>query len=231
MQLPLDPDSRCSHCAMDKHCFHEAAVPEAFKAFISAHQTVDSGQDLFVRDQSDIQVAVVQSGAFKLTQTTPTGDRQIINVALPGDYVGLSRLFQHASPVAATAVSRSRICLLDHERLNDNPRQAIQLLRRELESSRWHQSLGMYEAPARMGQWFLKLADNNERRGLSRQRLTLPLNRTELANYLVMALETVSRTLKKLQTQGLIAVNGKTIDILDETGVRALAYPDPQLIS
>ncbi|MGB0957926.1 MAG: Crp/Fnr family transcriptional regulator [Litorivicinus sp.] len=226
--MAVSPESRCSQCAMDRHCFHETAVPEAFKGFVLDHETVPAGEDLFVKGEPNIQTAVVQSGAFKLTQSTPTGALQIIDIALPGDYLGLSRLFQYASPVSATAVTRSRVCLLDHARLNDNPKQTTQLLRRELQSSRWHQSLAMYEAPARMGQWFLRLGDNNERRGLSRQRLTLPLNRTETANYLVMALETVSRTLKKLQTQGLIRVEGRTIDILDEDGLRACAYPSQE---
>ena len=218
----MESKAKCDDCALGSFCFTETSQPADFKAKVSDHIYLDPDQILYQQGQQDTSVAVVQQGGIKICQTLDSGMQQIIDVALPGDYVGLSRLFQDQTPVTAQSLTRTRICLIDPSALTQS-NECNRLLKRELESGRWHQSLSLVEAPGRIAQWILRLADYNERRGLSPSLVHLPLSRTDMANYLLMALETASRALKKMQTGKLINVNGRQIEVLDRSKLKDLA--------
>lgn len=221
----MEQQDRCAQCTLGDFCFHEAEATPMFKNAVAQHQLLDANHCLFAQGDPHPIVAVVQQGGIKLCQSNSGGQEQIIDLALPGDYVGLSRLFQDDSPTTAITLSRTRLCVMDPDILKSQAGDSSRLLKRELESIRWHQGLSLIEAPSRIAQWMLRLADYNDRRGISRSLIQLPLSRTDMANYLTMALETASRTLKRLERSELILIDGRQVEILDHNRLSALAYP------
>jgi CRP/FNR family transcriptional regulator len=67
------------------------------------------------------------------------------------------------------------------------------------------------------------MADRNAARGYSATRLRLPMSRSDIANYLRLATETVSRVLRRFQDAGLIAVERRELELRDAAKLRELA--------
>ncbi len=81
-----------------------------------------------------------------------------------------------------------------------------------------------------MAAFLLDLSGRYARRGFSATRFNLSMARTEIANYLRMAPETVSRVLRRLSDEGVIAVNQREMLLLQPERLAALAVarePDP----
>lgn len=74
-----------------------------------------------------------------------------------------------------------------------------------------------------MAAFLLDLSQRYARRGFSATRFNLSMARTEIANYLRMAPETVSRVLRRLSDEGVIAVNQREMLLLDPDRLAALA--------
>lgn len=74
-----------------------------------------------------------------------------------------------------------------------------------------------------MAAFLLDLSERYARRGFSATRFNLSMARTEIANYLRMAPETVSRVLRRLSDDGVIAVNQREMLLLDPDRLAELA--------
>jgi hypothetical protein len=75
----------------------------------------------------------------------------------------------------------------------------------------------------RMAAFLLDLSERYARRGFSATRFNLSMARTEIANYLRMAPETVSRVLRRLSDEGVIAVNQREMLLLQPERLAELA--------
>mgnify|MGYP006326998157 CR=1 FL=1 len=82
---------------------------------------------------------------------------------------------------------------------------------------------GDFSADERMAAFLVALSRRFARRGFSPSRLHLTMTRTDIANYLRLAPETVSRVLKRMQDDKLIGVERRELEILDVARLEALA--------
>jgi CRP/FNR family transcriptional regulator len=80
------------------------------------------------------------------------------------------------------------------------------------------EELSLKEVPARLAAHLLLLFESQ-----GREELTLDLTKGQLASYLGTIQETLSRILKRLSDQGLIAIKGRKVTLLDVEGLKALA--------
>ena len=78
-------------------------------------------------------------------------------------------------------------------------------------------------ADERIATLLINLSARLRSRGYSANRFRLSMSRNDIGNYLGLAVETVSRVFTRFQQQGLIAAEGKQIDILDHAELCALA--------
>jgi CRP/FNR family transcriptional regulator len=82
---------------------------------------------------------------------------------------------------------------------------------------------GDFSAEERMAAFLVALADRYAARGFSATAFRLSMPRADIANYLRLAAETVSRVLRRFQDQQLIRVDGRDIKFTDPVALRALA--------
>lgn len=79
-------------------------------------------------------------------------------------------------------------------------------------------------AEERIGAFLMNLSMRYEERKLSSTRFRLPMARSDIANYLGLAVETVSRIFTRLQTAGVLKVEGKEVEILNRKSLCDLAH-------
>ena len=82
---------------------------------------------------------------------------------------------------------------------------------------------GDYSADERMAAFLVSLSRRYAARGFSATRSHLTMSRTDIANYLRLAPETVSRVLRRFQDEGLVAVERRELEIRDPARLQELA--------
>src|SRR5689334_14571283 len=87
----------------------------------------------------------------------------------------------------------------------------------------WMLTLGTLGAESRVAAFLLDLADRHARIGLDPRRFVLRMCRIDMANYLALKHETVSRVLSRLAEDGLIDVRRRDVTIRDATALARVA--------
>jgi len=163
----------------------------------------------------------VVSGAARRFSVCADGRRQIVDLLLPGDFFGFGVRGTHAftaeAIVADTVIARyptSRIKTLTAS----EPRAARELSGIVLEAiSRLHSLLlilGRTTAEQKVGSFLLHMQERVGNSGANR--LTLPVSRYDVADFLALSVETVSRSLTGLKERGVITLFGpRDIGIID----------------
>ena len=207
---PIRHRAVCARCDVD-----ELARLEQMKVYRSyqAGQTV-----IWSGDRMDF-VASVVTGIATLTQTMEDGRRQMVGLLLPSDFVG--RPGRSTVAYDVTAVTDLVMCCFRkkpfEEMMTATPHVAQRLLEMtldELDAAReWMLLLGRKTAREKIASLLAILGrrDNSLKHRPTKGPVgfDLPLTREEMADYLGLTLETVSRQMSALKRDGVIALEGK----------------------
>jgi CRP/FNR family transcriptional regulator len=81
---------------------------------------------------------------------------------------------------------------------------------------------GDHSADERVAAFLMDLAGRYAARGFSGTRFRLSMSRGDIANYLRLAAETVSRVLSRFRAQQLIRIEGRELELLDPKRLQAI---------
>jgi CRP/FNR family transcriptional regulator len=201
----------------------------------AASRLLQAREHIFFDGDPKDRIYKVEKGAVCLYKTLPDGRRQIVDFAYPGDLIGLSTLETHVFSAQAIALTRLRclpVGLLDEMARND-PRVGVQLyeaLSDQLLSA--HDLLltvGQRNATERLAALLIALSRRNERSGADPARIALPMTRADIADFLSLTIETVSRTFTKLRQGGLIDLaHSSLVVIRDRRALGRLAVGEAE---
>jgi len=152
----------------------------------------------------------VEVGHICIYRMMSDGRRQVVDFAYPGDIIGLGAIGDHADGAQAmelTIVRAMPIATL-RELAQSDPRLSAKLyeaLSRELLAARELLfTVSQRTAAERLATFLLTLSRRAGRRGANPFEFVLPMTRTDIADFLGLTIETVSRTLTKLRQDGVI---------------------------
>jgi CRP/FNR family transcriptional regulator, nitrogen fixation regulation protein len=191
------------------------------------------GQEICREDQSLESWYYLISGAARRCAIRSDGRRQIVDLLLPGDFFGVAFDEQSAATIEAVAdntvvasYSRPRIEIL----ADSDPKIARELLEIAFKALSRMQTqlliLGRITAQEKVGSFILEMAARLSN-GDS-ERVVLPVTRYDIADYLGVSVETVSRALSELKQRGVIKLlSTRTVSVVQrgilEEGERARA--------
>lgn len=175
----------------------------------------------------------VLSGVVKLTKTLSDGRQQIVGLQFAPDFVG--RPFKSESEIEAVAATNVSLCSFPKaavdRMMKEQPGMQQRLFRqtlKELDEARdWMVTLGRKTAPEKIASFLLLIARNiDPTADLDRETTTfdLPLTRADIADFLGLTIETVSRQFTKLRAEGIIRIENNrhvTVESLTRLGARA----------
>ncbi len=193
-------------------------------------QEFSSGHDLFVEGDDASAVYTVTEGAVKTHKLMPDGRRQITGFFFAGDFVGLA----HGDTCAysAEAAGPIRVCRFDRKRfdhvLDEFPKMRSRLLSEASdELAAAHNQmllLGRKTAKERLATFLLMVDQRTAQWRQNDDILELPMTRGDIADYLGLTTETVSRTFTQFRSAGLIAAHGtQDVKVLDREGLEDAA--------
>ncbi|NYF20987.1 CRP/FNR family transcriptional regulator [Xanthomonas sp. JAI131] len=228
-RLPICPNRngsamrQCLICDVGALCLargHEQRVHDMHLHVVHSGP-YPAGACLFHEGDPMSALLVVRSGTVKLVVGAPSGEEQILGFAMPGDVIGLDAIHAERHGCSARVLEATSLCrlpLATVTRLTETvpglQRNLLDLLSRHLDRST-RLLIGRYEADQRLAAFLMLLSQHAQRRGLSAQRLHLGMPRTDIANYLRLTPETVSRTFRRLQLRRLIDVSRRELQLLD----------------
>lgn len=198
---------------------------------IKRRRPIQRGDHLFVASDKFRSIYAVRSGSLKTYNLTEDGREQVTGFFLPGEIVGLDAIGEGVHACSARALETTSVCEIpfeDLEGLGERiPALTHQLLR--IMSKEMHHDqvllmlLGKRAAEERLAALLLNLSQRYGLRGYSSIEFNLSMSRHDIANYLGLAVETVSRLFSRMQEDGMLAVRSRHVRLTDVDKLRALA--------
>ncbi len=176
-------------------------------------------------------IFVVRAGALKLSNVGSSGEEIVIGFALPGEPAGLEALAGHRYQRHATALRSVAYCEIPIRRLlrtfGGAPRVPAEMLRitaAALDMSMRRAAIAHRDARARVAAFLLDISGRLVGKGIRSADFFLPMPRRDIAAYLGLSLETVSRVLQDLHRRGLIAVRARAVRLQAFNQLACLAW-------
>jgi CRP/FNR family transcriptional regulator len=195
---------------------------------IAYPRRIEAGKQLIQEGDPADDVFTLTDGMLKLYKLMPDGRRQITGFMIPGDFIGLaygqSYVYSAEAVTPTTACRFRRSTLL--EKMAAHPElehRLLSLASNELAAAQAQMLLlGRKSARERLASFILGLA---ERRSVGAgEAMTLPMGRSDIADFLGLTIETVSRAFTAMRKDGLLTLPDKhSVSITDLEGLREAA--------
>jgi len=221
----------CSTCAFSAACMGSGYDKEHLREL---HVLVDhvgpfhEGEHVFREGDAFNAIAAVRAGTVKTYVNDADGREQVLGFFLPGEVIGLNAISQARYPCNAVALEPVMLCRFSFPtisalalRMPGLQQQLFRLLSEDIGKAAL--LAGNFAADERMAAFLLGLSRRYAARGFSADRFVLTMTRTDIANYLRLAAESVSRVFRRFQDEGLLRVERREIELLDRPGLERLA--------
>lgn len=189
----------------------------------STRRYVESGSELIGESRETRTYANIISGVVKLTKMMADGRQQIVGLQFAPDFLG--RPFRAASGITADAATDVDVCsfpktVID-QMIKETPELEHRLLEqtlKELDEARdWMLTLGRKTASEKVASFLYLIATNiDPESDANSARFELPLTRSDIADFLGLTIETVSRQMTRLRKEGIILIaNNRQVEVPD----------------
>jgi CRP/FNR family transcriptional regulator len=185
-----------------------------------------AGKTIFSEGEPADSVFGVSHGVVRLYKLLPDGRRQVLSFALPGDFLGMPLADRHN--FSADAIGEIALCRFSRDDLTkfiqSSPnimRRLIEFATRELDMAQDQLLLlGNGSAEEKVAIFLVSWRNRLARLSVSSGTVPLPMRRQDIADFLGLKLETISRTLAKLEQKNVIRIVPKG-GVLDGPGADA----------
>ncbi len=170
----------------------------------------------------------MRSGCFKSYTIDRDGNEQVQGFHLPRELIGLEAVSRGEHGAHVVALTDSATCWLEYTELlrisscsASLQQQLFRLFSGQLAAQHWR--TGDFPATERLATFLVNISARLKEHGEDARVFELVMARSDIANYLGLATETVSRSFGRMAAAELIAVRRKKVTILDLEGLTAAA--------
>jgi CRP/FNR family transcriptional regulator len=225
----------CTYCSVRQLCLPggiNADDLQQLDRIVLHRRPVARGERLFRLGDPLTAVFVAREGAFKSVSISEDGEEQVLGFHLAGELIGLDALGSGEHRCEGVALSAATVCEIPYDQLSTVAAQVPglqqQLLRVIGQSvGRDQDHLGILvrrQANERIALFLHSLGERYRNIGQSDRLFQLPMSREDIARFLGLALETVSRGFTRLQDDGVIDVTGRRVEIINAGELLRLAH-------
>ncbi|TCN28293.1 helix-turn-helix domain-containing protein [Sinorhizobium americanum] len=180
--------------------------------------TYKPGREIYAEGDAVEKCYQVATGAVRIYRLLSDGRRQVVSFHLAGEMFGFEAGARHR--FFAEAITETRLAVFGRRPMQEYSRELLALALAGLARAQEHLLvIGRQCAVERIAAFLL---DISYRQGDVRQ-LKLPMSRQDIADYLGLTIETVSRVMTRLKERGLIGLrDARTVDITKPDALRSL---------
>ncbi len=225
----------CDKCSMQAVCEPVSKAVQALDLtnnYLSKRMPLKAGEVLFSENEALTSFYAVSSGSFVLTEIKDNNESKIVGFRFPGELIGEDAIYPEKYGYNAVAATASSVCKVVSDKLMscsklvpDLQLNIIKLLSKQnyTRQSEFRAAVAKKSAENVLASFLVNVAQRNTQHEKSATVLNLAVSRDNIANFLGLRRETLSRLLTKLQNDQLIKVEGKTIYLLDLKNLEKLA--------
>ncbi|MEE8389058.1 MAG: fumarate/nitrate reduction transcriptional regulator Fnr [Acidiferrobacterales bacterium] len=224
----------CEGCSLRELCLPLGLGAEdlsTLSAMIKRTRKLKKGEYIYRMGESLTSLYAVRSGSAKTCEISATGEVQITGFHLAGELLGIDGISSERHHCDAVALEATEVCEIPFDKLEELAReikglqhQLFRILSREIvQDGELLLMLGKMNAEERLAACLLSFSRRFDQLGYSGTKFKLSMSRQDLGDYLGLALETVSRLFSRFHDEGLLAVDGRQICILDRDRLADLA--------
>jgi CRP/FNR family transcriptional regulator, anaerobic regulatory protein len=222
----------CSTCAFSAACLergYDKSLLRDLHVLVEHTGPYREGEYVFREGDPFNAIAAVRGGTVKTFVNDAEGREQVLGFFLPGEVIGLSAISQGRYPCNAIALDSVVLCRFSFPnisalatRMPGLQQHLFKLL--SLDIGKASLLSGNFTADERMAAFLISLSRRYAARGYSADRFMLTMSRTDIANYLRLASETVSRVLRRFQDEGVLHIDRRDVHILDRARLEQWAH-------
>ena len=233
----------CAQCSLQQLCLPagvNAVELVRLEEIVRRKRPVERGERLFRSGDALGSVYIARHGAFKTVTISESGEEHVVGFHLAGELVGLDALGTGHHRCEAVALTTAHVCEVPFQdlanvaaQLPSLQQQLLRVIGQSADRDQDHmEMLVRRQANERIALFLHGLSERLRRLGESGSQFKLPMSREDIARFLGLALETVSRGFSRLQEEGVISVLGRRLEILDHAELDRLAHggdgPEPR---
>ncbi len=216
----------CSQCNLRELCFPRGMDNEDLTdldAMVDQPKPLHKNDFLYRDGDKTAAIYAVRSGCVKTMVESANGDEQIVGFHLAGELLGLDGFADGLHTCNAQALETSSICEFPIDQLEELchelpglQKQMRRIMGKEVNND--HKLLlllGKMTAEERLASFLLSMSSRMGERHWKEDKFNLSMPRQDIANYLGMAVETVSRLFAAFQNEKIIEVDRRSIVIVD----------------
>lgn len=197
---------------------------------ITRKRPLKKGEHLYRSTDEFFAVFALRSGSMKAYISNPDGEEHIIGFKMPGDLIGLSGINGKHYVNSVVALETCSLCEIPYDKLEDLSnelpdlqKQLMDAMSKEIQFEYAKSTMcSKLPAEARLASLLLTLSDRFQQRGFSATEFNLSMPRTDIANLLGLAVETISRLFTQYQDNGIVHADRKKVKILDMEKLKKL---------
>jgi len=223
----------CASCTLRELCIPQGMSDDELKLIdtvIERKKPVHKNDYLFRAGDTNRSIYAVLSGSVKTLVDNPNGEEQIVGFHLPGELLGMDGFSGDAHTCSAVALETSSVCEFPLESLDEvcHVVPSIQYAMRRImgkEVTKDHGMLlllGRMSAEEKLASFLISLSKRMAQRHWKPTEFNLTMPRQDIANYLGLAVETVSRLFAHLQDAEIIEVDRRRVNISDMDRLQAI---------
>lgn len=221
----------CTTCAFSRVCRSEGVDKKDLRdlhVLVEHIGPLAAGEHVFREGEPFNAIAAVRAGTVKTYTVDPDGREQVLGFHLPGEVIGLNAIDGDQYPCSAVTLDTTTLChfsfpkiALLATRIPNLQQHLFRLISRDIGNAALF--AGDHSAEVRVAAFLMGLSRRLSARGFSARRFRLTMSRTDIANYLRQAPETVSRIMRRFEKDGLVKVKHRDVEIMDMEAMETLA--------
>lgn len=217
----------CHNCTMLDICHPD----DAFWTETTTHQELRNykkGQTIFRDKDNFSHIYCVREGAVKTYKITPDGSEQVIGFYLAGEVFGLDGLSSKQHTIHANTLQETSICRIPFQAFMQQPQRMqnfFEVVSSEISRAQNHIALiNRNRAEVRIAALLLDIANRLQDRHQGTLNFELSMSRADMANYLGLTIETISRILRRMELSGVAKLSRKHLEIFDLQALQKQGY-------
>jgi CRP/FNR family transcriptional regulator, cyclic AMP receptor protein len=232
-RIPAVPENPSSHAKTLGRTALFSGFSESELAFLLERispRKFSPGQLVFSEGDPCAGLYVVESGSIRIFKSSAGGREQVLSIEGPGGSVAELPVFDGGNyPASAIAIEDTVLLFVSkqdfHALCIAHPEVALKVLR--VVGARLRKLVGIIEELSfttvrhRLSAYLLRLAQKEGKTVAQGVEVTLPSNNQELAAQIGTVRELVSRNLSRLQAEGVLKIDGRSLVIRDRKALEA----------
>ncbi|HIJ24131.1 MAG: helix-turn-helix domain-containing protein [Gammaproteobacteria bacterium] len=218
----------CPQCELSDVCRHHGEdVASATLGEQTPKNSLPKGEFVCIEGEPFENLYAIHQGAFKSVVSLSSDENRVTGFYFAGEIIGSEAVCANEYGRSVVALQDSEVCIIEKSAfsIDGDDQQVIRqgllvAMSHQVRNEQWTGLMAAHRAESRVALFLFMVSKRLEFHGFPTNEFRLPMSREDIASYLGLAVETVSRSFQKLKNAGLIQVSGRNVTLVSRSALQ-----------